>query len=136
MMIPWGTDAPIYHWPIVTGAMILANVAVFVGEVNDVVGPEWALALGDGLHPLQWLTHNFLHIGLGHLIGNVIFLWAFGIIVEGKLGALPFLALYLAIGVAHGAAVQTLMLGIEEPTRAMSFTRGYNSLIVRNRDLL
>jgi membrane associated rhomboid family serine protease len=119
MMIPWGTDAPIYHWPIVTGTMILVNVGVFIGEVQDVVGPEWALALGDGLHPIQWLTHNFLHVGIGHLIGNMIFLWAFGIIVEGKLGALPFLGVYLAIGLAHGAAVQILMLGLEEPTKAL-----------------
>ena len=48
---------------------------------------RYALTLGDGLHPIQWLTHNFLHFGIIHLAGNMIFLWAFGIVVEGKLGA-------------------------------------------------
>ncbi len=28
--------------------------------------------------PWQWVTNNFMHMGLGHLVGNMIFLWAFG----------------------------------------------------------
>ena len=52
--------------------------------------------LGDGIHPLQWLTNIFLHAGFFHLVGNMIFLWTFGFVVEGKLGWLPFTALYLA----------------------------------------
>jgi membrane associated rhomboid family serine protease len=71
---------------------------------------RYALALGDGLHPVQWVTHNFLHYGVVHLAGNLLFLWAFGIVVEGKLGALKYLLTYLAIGTLHGALVQTLML--------------------------
>ncbi len=114
MLIPWGTDAPIYHWPIATGSIIVINILAFVGESSGVVGEEWTLALGSGLHPLQWVTHNFLHIGPGHLIGNMIFLWAFGMIVEGKLGFFRFLLLYLGIGLAHGALVQSLMLGAKE----------------------
>jgi len=62
------------------------------------------------LHPIQWVTHNFLHYGIGHLLGNMLFLWAFGIVVEGKLGAVKYLLLYLAIGALHGAFVQTLFL--------------------------
>ena len=71
---------------------------------------RYALTLGDGLHPVQWLTHNFLHYGILHLAGNMLFLWAFGIVVEGKLGALKYLATYLAIGTLHGALVQSLLL--------------------------
>ena len=39
-----------------------------------------------------------------------MFLWAFGIVVEGKLGASKYLAMYLAIGTLHGASVQALLL--------------------------
>jgi len=63
-----------------------------------------------GLHPVQWLTHNFLHYGFLHLAGNLLFLWAFGIVVEGKLGAPKFLAMYLAIGTLHGASVQAILM--------------------------
>lgn len=119
MLIPWGTDAPIYHWPIATAGMIVLNIAVFFGQLSGVVDIDtWGLALGSGLHPLQWLTHNFLHIGLGHLIGNLIFLWVFGLIVEGKLGFFPFVLLYLAVGTLHGASVQAVSLGVE-PTVAV-----------------
>ena len=72
---------------------------------------RYALAIGDGrLHPVQWVTHNFLHYGLIHLAGNMLFLWAFGIVVEGKLGPVKYLLAYLAIGTLHGAFSQTLLL--------------------------
>lgn len=130
MVIPTGTDAPIYHWPYATVGMILINVALMfavppassapvLDEDDNVVAEEkgettferYALALGDGkLHPVQWVTHNFLHFGFGHLAGNMLFLWAFGIVVEGKLGALKYALAYLAIGTLHGAFTQALMM--------------------------
>ena len=114
LLIPTGTDAPIYHWPRATVAVMVLNVAAFVAvsTAGDAASDfdRYALALGDGLHPVQWVTHNFLHYDIGHLIGNLVFLWAFGLVVEGKLGTVKFLAAYLAIGTLHGALVQTLML--------------------------
>jgi membrane associated rhomboid family serine protease len=130
IVIPTGTDAPIYHWPYATVGLIILNVALFFAvppvsgalqldesgaEVEDVLEASrferYALALGDGrLHPVQWVSHNFLHTGLGHLAGNMLFLWAFGIVVEGKLGVLKYLLAYLAIGTLHGALVQTILM--------------------------
>lgn len=108
MIIPYSTDAPIYYWPRATLGLILTNVAVHVAwsySPPDSFEP-FAMRLGDGLHPLQWLTHNFLHADFFHIFGNMIFLWAYGIIVEGKIGWFPFLLCYLGIGTAHGAAIQ------------------------------
>jgi membrane associated rhomboid family serine protease len=82
--------------------------------LEDEEPSPYTLYLGNGLHPVQWVTHNFLHIDIFHLIGNMIFLWAFGIIVEGKIGWLPFLGVYLGIGTLHGALVQTVTLGFVE----------------------
>ena len=107
MFIPVGTDAPIYHFPFATILLAVANVAAHVAfgqlDPDDMFGPsalkqDWSLWFGEGIHPLQWVTSCFLHAGWVHLIGNLIFLWGFGIIVEGKLGWWRFLLLYLAIG--------------------------------------
>ncbi|HEU5118612.1 MAG TPA: rhomboid family intramembrane serine protease, partial [Isosphaeraceae bacterium] len=61
MLLPWGTDAPVYHWPVATAGLILTNIAIFVGEATGTVDADsWSLALGHGLHPAQWISHAFL----------------------------------------------------------------------------
>jgi len=42
----------------------------------------------------------FLHAGLAHLAGNMLFLWIYGDNVEHRLGSLRYLLAYLATGVA------------------------------------
>jgi membrane associated rhomboid family serine protease len=122
--IPYGTDAPIYYRPIITIAMIVVNYIVYVvtasgpfGSISDAAEP-YMLAIGSGLHPLQWLTTNFLHANFFHYLFNMLFLWTFGLIVEGKIGPYKMLAVYLGIGILYGAIVQTLMLG-HAPTRCL-----------------
>jgi membrane associated rhomboid family serine protease len=110
---PYSTNAPIYYWPVATVVLIAINVLVFCIEMaapNEQIVPM-ALAFGEGLHPLQWLTSGFLHADISHLIGNMVFLWSFGLVVEGKLGWYKMLAVYLGIGIAQAAIVQMLMLG-------------------------
>ncbi len=111
MFFPYGTDAPIYYWPYTTVAMIVVNVLVFVLEMTNPGLMEWlALQTGSGLHPLEWLTSNFDHEGFWHIAGNMIFLWAFGLIVEGKLGWWRTLTIYLGLGIVQSALEQVLML--------------------------
>ncbi len=50
--------------------------------------------------PPTLLTHMFLHGGLMHLIGNMVFLLLIGFVVEYTLGAARYLALYLLGGLA------------------------------------
>jgi len=58
VIIPFSTDAPIYHRPWATLGVILANVAAHVAW--SYAGPEaaepYTLILSSGLHPLQWLA--------------------------------------------------------------------------------
>ena len=105
MLIPIGTDAPVYHWPVVTVGLIAINTAVFflVGQPQ-----EWMLSVGDGWHPAQWVTAAFLHANAYHLIGNMLFLWAYGLVVEGKIGWWRFLITYLMIAISQHLAVQSL----------------------------
>jgi membrane associated rhomboid family serine protease len=115
-MIPLSTDAPIYHYPFATIALIVGNVVVFAatGAALDSEAIEpWALSHGQGLHPVEWVTSNFVHGGFTHLIGNMIFLWGFGLVVEGKLGWWKYLLVYLGIGVTQCALEQTFMLGYD-----------------------
>ncbi|MCA9228588.1 MAG: rhomboid family intramembrane serine protease [Planctomycetales bacterium] len=125
MLIPYGTDAPIYHLPFATGAMIALNVvasfAVWVGtgglwyiDSPDGETLQWVkqltLMYGHGLRPWQWVTSNFLHADILHLASNMFGLWGFGIVVEGKIGWKRFLMVYFGIGIAQGAVEQTMML--------------------------
>ncbi|GBC63069.1 rhomboid family intramembrane serine protease [Desulfonema ishimotonii] len=50
--------------------------------------------------PLTCLTYMFLHGGVGHLIGNMIFLWIVGCMLEIGCGRLLYVALYLLTGLA------------------------------------
>lgn len=49
---------------------------------------------------LTLFTSLFLHGGLLHLLGNMLFLWIYGDNVEHRLGGLPYLFWYLVSGVA------------------------------------
>ena len=105
MLIPIGTDAPIYHLPVMTVGLIALNTALFflVGHPQ-----EWMLSIGNGWHPLQWVTSAFLHANIYHLIGNMFFLWAYGLVVEGKIGSWRFLLTYLVMAVSGSFAAQSL----------------------------
>jgi membrane associated rhomboid family serine protease len=60
------------------------------------------LSGGEGFHTL--LSYMFLHGGLLHLGGNLLFLYIFGDNVEDRLGHLRYLLFYLACGVLAALA--------------------------------
>ncbi|WP_437226381.1 rhomboid family intramembrane serine protease [Planctomicrobium sp. SH661] len=102
VLFPIGTDAPLYHRPIGTVLLLIAYVAVFVAT-NGARHPEaWGPHSNTGFGPDVWVSSTFFHIGVGHLIGNLIFLWSFGLIVEGKIGTLRFLSFYFAVCLSVG----------------------------------
>jgi membrane associated rhomboid family serine protease len=53
---------------------------------------------------LTLLTSMFMHGGLAHLLGNMLYLWIFGDNVEDDLGRGRFLIFYLVCGVLAGLA--------------------------------
>ena len=108
-MLPYGTDAPIYHLPIGTILMIVTNVVCFFAHGELDVDSPWVLQFGVFPRLLQWLSSMFSHFGLVHLIGNMYFLFVYGFIVEGKLGWRRFITLYISIGLVAAAVTQLLM---------------------------
>lgn len=110
-LIPINTDAPLYHFPYATIGLIVVNTICFVATgcaTNERLLEPWLLQYGEGLNPLEWIPAAFAHGGFMHLIGNMFFLWGFGLVVEGKLGWRVFIPLYLAMAAAWGASVDLL----------------------------
>ncbi|MCA9196979.1 MAG: rhomboid family intramembrane serine protease [Planctomycetales bacterium] len=114
MIIPYNTDAPVYYFPFGTIATIATNIAfyfLFCLGIQDGTPHPFILDF-ETINPLQWLTSIFMHAHLLHLIGNMVFLWSYGLVIEGKVGTLRFLAIYLGIGVSQTAVEQILMFSL------------------------
>ena len=117
-MIPLRDNVPTRALPFVTVGLIVANALVyFLYQVPDPQGAANQLAFHpcevDGScavvgedWPVTLFTSMFMHAGLLHLGGNMLFLWIFGNNVEDAMGRIRFLAFYLLSGIA-ATALQT-----------------------------
>ncbi len=119
--------------PIVTIGLILANVLVFLYELAlpaaqvdswinafALVPCEYTsqCAVFPGTPTPFWitlLTSMFIHGGLDHILGNMLFLWVFGIHVERSMGGLRYLAFYLVCGLGASALEIATSLGSKVP---------------------
>lgn len=116
-MVPLRDQNPIQITPYVTYILIGLNVAVFLYEISlsppqlDVffklyaVVPAELTASFRGItvnQPIpEWLTlftAQFLHGGLLHLGGNMLYLWVFGDNIEETLGRIRYVIFYLLCG--------------------------------------
>jgi membrane associated rhomboid family serine protease len=91
------------RYPIFTTSIIVVNVVVFLLELmgGETFVKQWALVPADisaGHHLITIITAMFMHGGWMHIIGNMIFLWAFGPEVEDAMGSLRYLVFYLLSG--------------------------------------
>lgn len=110
MLIPLGTDRRLSRPTVVTHWLIGANVAFFVAQILlSALGPKQAESIlqsiwldPQGVTPWGFLTYQFLHGGVLHLVGNMIFLYVFGPNIEDRLRRVGFLIFYLVGGVAAG----------------------------------
>jgi membrane associated rhomboid family serine protease len=113
VLIPLLTRAWARAFPWATVGLIAANtaVAVLVGyaDTHGSSAYTWALKFGE-IDPVTWLTCAFTHADPIHLVGNMVFLWAFGFIVEGLLGWYRFLVLYVVVAMLPSALMQLMML--------------------------
>jgi membrane associated rhomboid family serine protease/uncharacterized protein YnzC (UPF0291/DUF896 family) len=110
-LIPTSTDAPLYHLPIATGVTIAANVLMFVLQLGIPEFTErWALQHGT-FNPVNCLVSAYLHADFFHLFNNMIFLFIFGLIVEGKIGWWKFLLAYNACAFGESILESLIMLG-------------------------
>lgn len=104
-IFPTGSDAPLRHWPIATGVTIAINVVFFALQMT-IPGFTDSLKLQYGsFNALTWLTAAYLHGNLSHIFGNMMFLFIYGLIVEGKIGWWRFLLVYNTCAVSSGVLI-------------------------------
>jgi membrane associated rhomboid family serine protease len=89
--------------PVVTALIILVNVVVFVMELSsgDAFVNAWSAIPDQIVSGHRWITlitSMFLHGSWMHIIGNMVFLWAFGPEIEDAMGRGRYLVFYFAGG--------------------------------------
>src|SRR6185295_1640987 len=106
MFIPIGDENPTERKPYVNYALLAINIAVFLltlGADDERQLIRWTLVPAD-VHWHALFTSMFLHGGLLHLLGNMVFLYIFGDNVEDKFGHIGYIVFYLVCGLAAAAA--------------------------------
>ena len=122
-MIPLKDENPTRTFPFITILLIVLNSVIFIYQLSLGRGIEFFIyrfgavpfevvhnvdlpPLG-GLPPfLTLITSMFLHAGLLHLAGNMLYLWIFGNNVEDHLGHLRFFLFYIFCGlIASGSHI-------------------------------
>ncbi len=121
MIIPLSTDLPrrrptkVTYWIIAINIAVAMVAYVLVQQSPDTYAKWFGGQNGKGLlvlgaapvHEFHWwalFTYQFLHGGVVHLLGNMVFLYVFGPNVEDKLTRIGFVGLYLIGGIAAGGA--------------------------------
>jgi membrane associated rhomboid family serine protease len=105
MMVPL-TDAsrrPV-NFPIVTLTIIIINFTVFIFELinGDAFVTKWSMVpanIAAGRDYITLLTAMFMHASWSHIIGNMIFFWAFGPVIEDSMGPGRYSIFYLVGGI-------------------------------------
>ena len=118
-MIPLGdVSRPRGHFAFVTTLIIVVNVYVFLLELagGDRFVYAWSvipLSVTHGHHTATLITSMFMHAGWMHIIGNMVFLWAFGPAMEDAMGHISYLLFYLGGGLV---AMMAQVLGAPHST--------------------
>jgi membrane associated rhomboid family serine protease len=119
-VLPLRDNVPTRSFPLVTVALIVANVLVWVlYQLPNLNGSITSLAYQpcevDGSCPQVghgWLvtsvTSMFMHGSWAHLLGNMLFLWIFGNNVEDALGKVRYVVFFFLGGFA-ATATQTFV---------------------------
>ena len=89
---------------VVTTLIVVVNVYIFLLELSggDHFVRVWSVIparITHGHHTITLITSMFMHAGWMHIIGNMVFLWAFGPAIEDAMGHFRFLFFYLTGGV-------------------------------------
>jgi membrane associated rhomboid family serine protease len=104
-MIPLGDESrrP-SRFPVVTAFIIAVNALAFLLELanGDAFVVQWSVTPADivaGRHLITVLTALFMHASWSHILGNMVFLWAFGPEIEDAMNPGRYLAFYLLGGI-------------------------------------
>ncbi len=114
-MIPLRDENPTHRVPLITYLLILLNITVYIFQTTLGAGVQevvYRFALipsrftsGFSIGNLaNMLTSMFMHGGLAHIIGNMLYLWIFGDNVEDAMGKGRYVVFYILGGVTASLA--------------------------------
>lgn len=126
-MFPIRDHNPSGRTPYVVYLLMALNIGIFLLYWPIMDEPyriaaffrDWALIpaeVSTGGQPHGLVTSMFLHGGILHLAGNMLFLWIFGDNMEDEMGHVGFLLFYLLSGLAAGLAQVISDSGSQIPT--------------------
>jgi len=97
------------HVPVITASIIAINGLAFALELNggDAFVSKWSVIPAEivtGHHWITLLTSMFMHGSWSHIVGNMVFLWAFGPEVEDAMNPWRYLVFYLLGGLVASLA--------------------------------
>jgi membrane associated rhomboid family serine protease len=109
-VIPIRDDLRTRRTPVINYMLIAINVVVFIimwlaGSNQDAIVYQFALIPANFMASINAanitdiFTSMFMHSGIAHLAGNMLYLWIFGDNVEDRLGRFGYLVFYLVGGV-------------------------------------
>ncbi len=125
MFLPFHDENPTRSFPLLTVLLIGTNIFVFFWEFSY-PGQIATLFTHYGLVPVQFVeapfqtypnifSAMFLHAGLMHLAGNMLFFWIFGNNIEDVLGKVRFIMFYLLCGMIAAMSHVFMDTGSEVP---------------------
>lgn len=97
MFLPYKVDVPLDHRPVINWLIFCGAILAFIWQIFTPIEQVKALFL-DGWGIGGLFGHMWLHGGIGHIVGNMIFLWLFGNAVCSKIGNIVYLPVYLSLG--------------------------------------
>ena len=127
-MLPIKDELPTREIPVVNYVLIAINVIVYLfmalasPETQEAIVTRYAMVpahFADGVtlaDILTIFTSMFMHAGLAHLGGNMLYLWIFGDNVEDRQGHIQYLMFYLVGGVVASLTHLATNWGSELPT--------------------
>jgi len=144
-VIPLRDINPTERFAIVTFLLILANCAVFIYELmlGDTASERFVSVFA--VIPAQLFSHSavhggilspgyrlitsmFIHGGIMHIAGNMLYLWIFGNNVEDAMGRVRFILFYLLCGIgaayAHALADRASLIPMIGASGAISGVLG------------
>ena len=116
-MIPLKDDNPRLAFPLINTLLIVVNIAVYLHQffLPEPESGEFIKAYGvipaqitEGATYATLFTSMFLHGGILHILGNMLYLFIFGDNIEGSMGSLRYLMFYTLCGL--GAAMSHVLI--------------------------
>jgi len=119
-LLPWEETNEVRHVHFMVYLVMAINIAVFATMwLDHSLAKAWFMDYALWPNDPQWyqfLTANFLHADLWHLVGNMLFLWLLGDNVEDVFGHAGFVLIYFIGGLCGDLLFVSANGGVPLPT--------------------